>query len=234
MRIFKSKAFLGGICLLLAAGIAFFVIPRFYSNQKSTVSVVIPNKEITIGTVITEAMITSTEIGAYGLPEKIAKESGEVIGKVATEKVHAGGFFWLDTLTTEEDYKAMTDANTKGLMEGDCLVTIECSSASVGVAGVLRPGNIVDVFECVEDPETDSFSTVKVLDDMYVFDVLNSSLVSLAAVDEKKANADDGSSENYDYEPAFVVIRCTEAQAQTLISLEKAESLHMTLQRTEG
>jgi hypothetical protein len=69
---------------------------------------------------------------------------------------------------------------------------------------------------------------------MYVFDVLNSALVSLTEVDEMKANATEESTENYDYEPAYVVIRCTEAQAQTLIRLEKAETLHMTLQRTEG
>ncbi len=218
--------------MLLAAGIAFFVVPRFFSNQKATVSVVRPTQEIAAGTLITEAMLTNTEVGAYGLPERIAKDSGEVVGKVALESIHAGEFFWLDTLTTEEDYKALVDANTKGLTDGYCLVTIKCSSASVGVAGVLRPGNIVDVFESVEDTETDTYSTVKALDNMYVYDVLNSELVSLAEVDEMKANAAEDSTENYDYEPAYVVIRCTEAQAQTLIRLEKAESLHMTLQRT--
>ena len=158
--------------MLLAAGIAFFVIPRFYNNQKSTVSVVRPTQEIAAGTVIKEAMVSSTEIGAYGLPERIAKESGEVVGKVALESIHAGEFFWLDSLTTEEDYKAVVDANIKGLKDGYCLVTIKCSSASVGVAGVLRPGNTVDVFECVEDTETDTYSTVKALDDMYVYDTM--------------------------------------------------------------
>lgn len=220
--------------MLLAAGIAFFVVPRFYSNQKSTVSVVRPTQEIVAGTVITEAMVTTAEVGAYGLPEKIAKDPSEVIGKVVLENAHAGEYFWLDSLTTEEDYKAFVEANTKGLTDGYCLVTIKCSSASVGVAGVLRPGNIVDVFECVEDTETDTYSTIKALDNMYVFDVLNSALVSLTEVDEMKANATEESTENYDYEPAYVVIRCTEAQAQTLIRLEKAEALHMTLQRTEG
>ena len=220
--------------MLLAAGIAFFVVPRFYSNQKSTGSVVRPTQEIVAGTLITEIIVTTTEVGAYGLPEKIAKDPGEVIGKVLLENAHAGEYFWLDSLTTEDDYKAFVEVNTKGLTDGQCLVTIKCSSASVGVAGVLRPGNIVDVFACVEDTETDTYSTVKALDNMYVFDVLNSALVSLTEVDEMKANATEESTENYDYEPAYVVIRCTEAQAQTLIRLEKAETLHMTLQRTEG
>lgn len=219
--------------MLLAAGIAFFVIPRFYNNQKATVTVVKATQEIVAGTTITESMVTVSEVGAYGLSEHILKDVNDVIGKVLLEPIHAGETFWADCLTTEDDYKAVADVNTKGLTDGYCLVTIKCPTASVGVAGVLRPGNIVDVFECVEDMETDTYTMVKALDDMYVYDVLNSSLVSLAEIDEKKANAAEDSSETYNYEPTYVVIRCTEAQAQTLIRLEKAESLHMTLQRTE-
>ena len=234
MRIFKSKAFLGGICLLLAAGIAFFVIPRFYNNQKATVTVIKATQEIAEGTTITESMVTTSEVGAYGLSEHTIKDVNEVIGKVPLEPIHAGETFWPDALTTMDEYETATEDSTKGLEDGYCLVTIKCSTASAGVAGVLRPGNIVDVFECVEDMETDAYTTVKALDDMYVFDVLNSSLVSLAEIDDKIANAAEDSSETYNYEPAYVVIRCTEAQAQTLIRLEKAESLHMTLQRTEG
>lgn len=86
----------------------------------------------------------------------------------------------------------------------------------------------------VEDMETDTYTMIKALDDRYVYDVLNSSLVSLAEIDNKKADAAEDSSETYNYEPTYAVIRCTEAQPQTVIRLEKAESLHMTLQRTEG
>ena len=64
MNILKSKAFLGGICLLLAAGIAFFVIPRFYNNQKATVTVIKATQEIAEGTTITESMVTTSEVGA--------------------------------------------------------------------------------------------------------------------------------------------------------------------------
>ena len=234
MRIFKSKAFLGGICLLLAAGIAFFVIPRFYSNQKATVSVVKATQGIAAGTAITESMVTTSEVGVYGLSEHTVKDVNEVIGKVPLEPIHAGETFWPDALTTMDEYEAATADSTKGLEDGYCLVTIKCSTASVGVAGVLRPGNIVDVFECVEDAEADTYTTVKSLDDMYVYDVLNSGLVSLNEVDRMAEAATEDSNTSYDYEPAYIVIRCTEAQAQTLIRLERAETLHMTLQRTEG
>lgn len=233
MKLFKSKAFIGGICLLVAAGIAFFAIPQFFAGQKATISVVRPVQEIAAGTVITEEMVTTTEVGAYGLPARMARDGNEVIGKVAMEAVHAGTFFWTDALTTEDEYNASASTAAMGLEDGYCLVTVKCPAASVGVAGVLRPGNIVDVFECTENTEDGKFSTTKALDDMYVFDVLNSALVSLAEVDRLAEKAVEGSTTNFDYAPAYVVIRCTEAQAQTLIRLEKAETLHMTLQRTE-
>ena len=124
MRIFKSKAFLGGICLLLAAGIAFFVIPRFYNNQKATFSVVKATQEIAAGTTITESMITTSEVGAYGLSERTVKDVNEVIGKVPLEPIHAGETFWADCLTTEDDYHAAAGANAKGLTDGYCVVTI--------------------------------------------------------------------------------------------------------------
>jgi Flp pilus assembly protein CpaB len=181
-------------------------------------AVIRPTQEIAAGTVITDAMVTTTEVGAYGLSDRIVKDVSEVIGKVALEAIHSGEFFWADSLTTEEAYKVMVDSNTKGLEDGYCLVTIKCSSASVAVAGVLRPGNIVDVFECTENKDNGTFSAVKALDDMYVYDVLNSSLISLSEVDRmaKKTIAD--SNTNFNYEPAYVVIRCTEAQAQTLMN----------------
>ena len=233
MKILKNKAFLGGVCLLLAAGIAFFVIPGLYANQSATAIVASPAQEITAGTVITAEMVTTTEVGTFGLPAGIVQKPDDVIGKVATEPIHAGEFFWAEELSTEADYKASAQTVSNSLEDGCCLVTIKLSTASAGIAGVLRPGNIVDVFELVENYESGEYSAEKALDNIYVADVLNPSLVSLSELD-RMAEAADGSGSNLSFEPAYVVFRCTEAQAQALIRLEKADALHLTLQKQEG
>jgi hypothetical protein len=58
--------------------------------------------------------------------------------------------------------------------------------------------------------------------------------VSLNDLDAKKDAASADDTTNYDLKPVYVVFRCTEDQAQTLIRLERAESLYLTLKNTEG
>lgn len=89
------------------------------------------------------------------------------------------------------------------------------------------------VYECVEDEEK-QITVTKALSSIHVYDVLNMELQSLSKLDEIAASVVDTNDVNLDFEPAYVIIRCTEADAQTLIRLEKAEALHLVLQRTAG
>ena len=91
----------------------------------------------------------------------------------------------------------------------------------------------MDVHECIEN-EDKSFTIQKALSSMYVYDVLNADLQSLSELDKKLEEALAEDDTDYDFEPAFVVFRCTEQQAQTLIRLERMEAIHLTLQRTGG
>jgi len=234
MKLFKSKAFVGILCLALAAAISFLLIPRFFAEQKATTIIPKANAEIEAGTTITSDMLTQAEVGSYGLSDSVLRDTDNIVGMVATEVIHDGEYFWQTSLVSAEDYAAIAEAQTKGLENGLCLVTIKFPSASAGIAGVLRSGNRVDVFSCTENMDDGSFATTKVLDDMFVYDVLNSDFESLDKVDEAAEKAIEGDNTNYNFAPAYVVIRCTEGQAEMLISLERAEALHLTLQRTEG
>ena len=80
--------------------------------------------------------------------------------------------------------------------------------------------------------EDKSISVVKTLESMYVYDVLNQELESLTQLDERLAEAIVAEDTDYDFQPAYVVFRCTIMQAQTLIRLERMEAMHLTLQRT--
>ncbi len=123
-KLFRSKAFLGCICLVLAAVMAFLLLPRFYASQSATVNIVRVNKEVSAGTVITSDMLTTAEVGAYGLPEKVVISENEAIGKVAAETLYAGEMLWQDRLVSAEDYLASEEARTKGLSAGMYLVTL--------------------------------------------------------------------------------------------------------------
>lgn len=232
-RVFKSKLFLGIICLILAAAIAFYVLPNVYESKAATVHAVKLAEDVPVGTVIADSMLVAAEVGSYGLPDSIMLEITEAVGKVASQNMYAGEFLTSTRLITEEEHRAQIAEETKGLGKGNCLVTIQFSGASAGVASVLRSGHIVDVHECVEN-EDDTLSVEKVLSSMYVYDVLNADLQSLDELDERREEVVIEEDTDYDFEPAFVVFRCTESQAQTLIRLERMETLHLTLQRTGG
>ena len=259
MKLFKSKAFIGVLCLVLAALVSFLLIPRFFAQQKATALIPRANREIEAGTTITADMLSQTETGSYGLSDHILRDAESIVGMVAGETIHNGEFFWKTALLSADDYALIDEAQNKGLEKGLCLVTIKCPSASAGVAGVLRSGSRVDVFSCMEKPEemeeaedTDAadaempveaekkpgeeagYVTTKVFDNLYVYDVLNSNFESLDKLDEAVQNAVEGENTNYNFDPTYVVIRCTEEQAGTLICLERSQSLHLTLQRMEG
>ncbi|MFB0920034.1 MAG: SAF domain-containing protein, partial [Oscillospiraceae bacterium] len=187
-KLFKSKAFLGIICLVLAAAIAFLLLPRFYASQSATVDVVRVKQDVPAGTVITSDMLTTAEAGAYGLPEKVVTSEAEAVGKVAAERLYAGEMLWQERLMSKEDYLSSQDARTKGLSAGLSLVTLELPSASSGLAGVLRSGNTVDVYECAANADT-SYSISKCLSSMYVYNVLNSNLQSLNDLESRQASA---------------------------------------------
>lgn len=229
----KSKLFLGVLCLILAAAIAFLILPGLYASKADTAQAVKLSQDVPVGTVITADMLSTVEVGSFGLPTSVIQKEEDAIGKVAADKLYTGEYLTASRLSTADEYKQLIKEQTKGLTRGLCLVTIEFPSASSGIAGVLRSGHIVDVYECVEN-EDRSYSVAKVLESMQVYDVLNDKLESLSELDRKKADALIEDDTDYDFEPAFVTFRCSEAQAQTMIRLERMGALHLTLQRTEG
>jgi pilus assembly protein CpaB len=190
-------------------------------------------QDVPTGTIITSTMLTTAEVGAYGLPEKVVTSENEAVGKVAAETLYAGEMLWQGRLVSAEDYLTSEEARTKGLSAGMYLVTLELPSASSGIAGVLRAGYIVDAYECSVSGDS-SYSVTKCLSSMYVYDVLNSKMESLNDLDAKQNAAPTENETSYDFKPAYVVFRCSENQAQTLIRLERAKTLYLTLKNTEG
>ena len=233
LKIFKSKLFIGLICLLLAAVISFMLLPRFYEARSTVRNVVRVNKDVPAGTTLTADMLSLSEVGAYGLSEKAVANMADAVGLVALDNMYTGEYLWADRITTAEEYKKKSEEKSKGLSGSNCLVTIEFPTASAGIASVLRAGSVVDIYECSLQ-EDRSTAVSKCLSGLYVYDVLNQKLESLDALDEKLDAAVVEDDTNYDFIPKYVVFRCSELQAQTLIRLEKMDALHLTLRRTEG
>lgn len=227
IKLFKSKIFIGTICLLLAAVLAFGLLPRLYKSQSSTVQVVTMKQTVQYGTKITDDMLSVTEAGSYGLPVGVVTDKANIVGLVANSTLYAGEYLWRERFITAEEYEKLSPANPK-LAEGSYLLTLSLPAASAGVAGILRGGATVDVYSSHED-DAGNVKTFKVLEAIKVYNVLNSKLQSLDDLDAKLKSTSDAASSNYDLAPAYVIVIVNEQQAETLIGLEATKSLHLAL-----
>ncbi len=236
-KLFRSKMVIGVLCIVLAAVVAFLLLPRFYSSQAATESVIRVAQDVPAGTVITGPMVTSSEVGAFGLSSDVIRTGTEVVGMVAAENLYAGEYLMDKRLMTQEAYKDAESQNNRGLVSGMNLLTIEFPSFSAGIAGVLRAGDTVDVYQYTteKDENGDEVSeTTLAIRGVYVYDVLNRNMQSLNELDEMKAALPEGDTTSFDFAPAYVVFRCTRADIRTLIQLERAESLHLALTKAVG
>lgn len=226
-KLFRNKRFIGAMCLMLAGALTFILLPRVYKAQSSTTDIVRLNQTVEYGTQITDAMLSVSEVGSYGLPGNVVKEKSEIIGLIASTTIYAGEYLWRDRFITAEAYEKATSKAVYGLLDGTYLLTISLPSASSGAAGILRAGDVVDVYGFTDD--NGAVSVSQALNGVKVYEVLNSKLLSLDDLDAK-VKADPGAdTSNYDFIPAYVVFTVSEQQAKTLIALEKDKSLHLTL-----
>lgn len=223
--IFKNKLFIGAICLLLAAVIAFVLLPRLYKAQSSTAQVVTLKATVEQGTEITENMLSVTEVGAYGLPNGVVTDKTSIVGLAAGSTLYAGEYLWRDRFVSVSDYQ--NNGTDPKLEIGSYLLTIKFPSTSAGLAGVLRGNSVVDVYSFSENGDGTT-TTERAIEGLEVFMVLNIKLQSLDELDALARIAETGSAD-YDFAPAYIVVKASEQQVKTLIRLEKSESLHLAL-----
>jgi len=229
-KLFRNKLFVGAMCLLLAGILAFFLLPRLYGAQSSTVEILKLKQTVECGVTITEDMLTIAEVGSYGLPDNVVTDKSEIIGLVAGSRIYAGEYLWRDRFLTQEAYEQTEQQAGYGLSDGTYLLTVALPSESSGLAGILRAGDTVDVYGYTD--ESGSAVVSEALTAVTVYRVLNSKLISLDDLDAKLASTPDADPADYDFAPAYVVFIVTEQQAKVLIGLEKDETLHLTLRET--
>lgn len=229
LKLFRNKLFIGAICLLAAGILAFLLLPRLYEAKAATTEVVRLRQTAEPGTIITEDMLTVAEVGAYGLAENTVRDKTEIVGLVAADTVYVGEDLRRERFMTQEAYKKSRAGSGYGLSEGVYLLTIGLPSESSGIAGILRAGDIVDVYGCKDGSE--SITVNKALTAVKVYEVLNSKLISLGDLDTQLKDNPDTKVSDYDFAPAYVVFTVDEQQAKVLIGLEKDKSLHLTLRK---
>lgn len=151
----RALAFLvlSGAAALVAAGLVGWTIHRLDEELKiaerppETVRVVVASRTIHPGRTITLDDVAYREMEPAFVPEPVYFDVGEVLGRVAAERIIAGDAVRRERLSAIEagyDLVALVP-------EGQRAVSFDLGDASA-LDGFLDPGNFVDVLVTVPDP----------------------------------------------------------------------------------
>ncbi len=229
MKLLKNRIFLSVLCLVLAAGVSFLLLPRFYENKSATVMVLRAAEDIPAGTEIVNKHLASVEVGSVGLPEGVINDKTLIVGKVVQTAIAKGDYFFpqkLGSFVADELLDRIVKNN-------QCLVTISVPSIAAGLSSNLQVGDIVTIAVFMEKASSgrDFFPQVILYPELHsleVYSVENARTQDTAEVREQLSN---GQSTTGDPIPKAITLIATEAQAQKLIEAEYTGKLHLILEK---
>ena len=229
MKLLKNRIFLSILCLVLAAGVSFLLLPRFYENKSATVMVLRAVEDIPAGTEITDKYLESVEVGGFGLPEGVINDKTLIVGKVVQTTIAKGDYFFpqkLGSFVADELLDRIVKNNQR-------LVTISVPSIAAGLSSHLQVGDIVTIAVFMQKASSGQDSSPQVilypeLHSLEVYSVENARTQDTAEV---RAQLSNGQSTTGDPVPKAITLIATEAQAQKLIEAEYTGKLHLIFEK---
>lgn len=222
MSLFKNRTVVGVICILLSLLICFGVTPLFNQSVSQKTEIVRVVKEIKAGEEITKEMVQTAEVGGFGLPENVLRQSESVVGKYATADLSVGDYILntklSDTPAAENTYLYNLDG-TKQAMS----VTIK--SFANGLSGKLESGDIVSVIA----PDYKKQGSTVIPAELKYVEVIAVTAGSGYDANQRDAGPDSPSAENEKELPATVTLLVSPEQSKVLAELESDGKLHLSL-----
>ena len=213
MKIFKNKIVIAIICFVLAALIAFIIIPKQKKNG-DMVEVVRTVGTVPVNTYITENMLKTVEVPAAVLSDNVIKDKDSVVGKYSTTVIYSEDNIIGEKLSTEP-----TDSGLYALQDGEYAISVAVSDLSKGFSGKLLEGDVVSVYGF-----NDNTKTMEEYDDLKYVQVLavnNSKGKDLEQAKQESTGSSD------DIIPATVTLKVNENQAKELVYITNAGKVHI-------
>lgn len=218
MNIFKNRAVVGVLCILLSLLICFGLTPLFTKSTSQKTEIVRVVQPIRAGDEITKGMVKTVEVGGFGLPDDVLRQQENVLGKYATADLAVGDYIiaskLADTPAAENAYLYSLDGTMQAM-------SITIKSFSTGLSGKLQSGDIVSV---VAADYKKQGQTVIPPELKYV------EVISVTASSGYDANTGEAPSEEDERElPSTVTLLVSPEQSMALAGLEAEGKLHLTL-----
>ena len=220
MSLFKNRTVVGVICILLSLLICFGVTPLFNKSISQKTEIVRVTKEIKAGDEITKDMIQTVEVGGFGLPENVLRQSETVVGKYATADLSVGDYILntklSDTPAAENTYLYNLDG-TKQAMS----VTIK--SFANGLSGKLESGDIVSVIA----PDYKKQGSTVIPAELKYVEVI--AVTAGSGYDANTGAQTETETEDEKELPSTVTLLVSPEQSKALAELESDGKLHLSL-----
>ena len=220
MSLFKNRMVVGIICILLSLLICFGVTPLFNQSVSQKTEIVRVVKEIKAGEEITKEMVQTAEVGGFGLPENVLRQSESVVGKYATADLSVGDYILntklSDTPAAENTYLYNLDG-TKQAMS----VTIK--SFANGLSGKLESGDIVSVIA----PDYKKQGSTVIPAELKYVEVI--AVTAGSGYDANTGAQTETETEDEKELPSTVTLLVSPEQSKALAELESDGKLHLSL-----
>ena len=220
MSLFKNRTVVGVICILLSLLICFGVTPLFNKSVSQKTEIVRVVKEIKAGEEITKEMVQTVEVGGFGLPENVLRQSETVVGKYATADLSVGDYILntklSDTPAAENTYLYNLDG-TKQAMS----VTIK--SFANGLSGKLESGDIVSVIA----PDYKKQGSTVIPAELKYVEVI--AVTAGSGYDANTGAQTETETEDEKELPSTVTLLVSPEQSKALAELESDGKLHLSL-----
>lgn len=213
-KLFENKLVIGGICIVVAAILAFLILPGMYKQKEKTIYICRLQTDISAGTRIEAEMLKTVEVGSYGLPESVVKNPDDLVGKYAKLSMTADDYLYPSKFA---DYVS-DERFDRAVAEGKRLIAVSVPSNAASVANQLRAGDRVTVAYYADD----NVLIDDALKGMEIYSVENEDAQNL----ENVQNSDN----KEDTIAASVTLIATEEQAAKLINAEYSGKLHIILE----
>ena len=120
----------------------FIALPLYKDTFSQRTQVIRMRENVKHGSIITESMLETADVGRYGLPDEVLTDKSEIIGKYATADLFKNDYLTLNKLTDKLD----TASSMLSALNGDKLaMSVSLSSFASGLSGKIESGDIVSV-----------------------------------------------------------------------------------------
>ena len=209
MKIFQNKIFVGVGCVVLAAVMAFILLPSVNRSKNGTVKILKVKENLSAGTQIDEKMLEEKEVGKYGLPESIVNDKDKVVGKFAACSISSDDLILSSKLSDFAASKKLDGVMNAGKM----LVTVSLDSVAAAVGNHLQSGDIVSIIGYADNTVT-AYEELKNLE---VFSVENDDAQNLDDIEND---------ENAEKIASNITLVVNQAQAEKLVQTEYSGKVH--------